>query len=337
MLALILVGCQLPVDGSSANFNTEVANSRAVETNGYPIENEYQFISNVEPSFLFDEKIYEVDEVDEVDEVINILPFVLGESLSVNEDSSILLPDLLANDIDENGDLLSIYDFTQGSEGGIIERFDGNVLRYSPKLNFNGNEYFLYSVSDGNGERVEGKVNINVVPINDLPVARTDIFTLKQSQVEILNILENDDGVGDGVQISLISQAKGGVVSILNNGFVSYTPYVSYFGDDEFIYKITDQNGDFSTASVALNIECENKCMRTFMLGWEASQSMDVIGYNVYMGRSSDAFDTVFELGNGVEFAYLADKKGEYFFAVSAVNVEGMESELTRTVIGLFR
>ena len=351
---LFLVGCQMPVDGSSGNLNADESNTNAPQINEYIVEIEYQNISNIDDLLFSDEKTNEITEITEITEVIeadereaihnivvdteviNNLPIVLGESVVIDEDSSFYLAGLLENDIDEDGDILSISDFTQGSEGGFIERFEGNVLRYTPKPNFNGNEYFMYNVSDGNGAKVEGKVSINVKSINDLPVAQSDSFILNQSQTEIINILENDEGVGDGVQISVISQAENGVVSVMDNGFVSYTPNIAYFGKDEFVYKIVDENGDSSIASVRLQIDCENNCTSVFELNWDESKSVDVIGYNVYVGRSADKLDSVFKLGNEMRFAYLAENKGEYYFAVSAINGEGVESELTPTVLGVF-
>lgn len=142
-----------------------------------------------------------------------------------------------------------------------------------------------------------------------MPIAQTDYFFLNQSGWEIIDVLVNDTGVGDKVQIFIISQAVNGVVSVRDDGLVSYVPNMSYFGKDEFLYEIIDQDGDSSIASVILDIECTSDCTSKFILTWEASKSEDIVGYNVYMGRGPDELSAVFELGKGVSLPMSQIKK----------------------------
>ncbi|MBC6474727.1 MAG: tandem-95 repeat protein, partial [Hormoscilla sp. GM102CHS1] len=57
---------------------------------------------------------------------------------------------VLANDTDDNGDLLSVTGFSATSSSGGENARDGNSLLYTPADGFRGLDSFVYSISDGN-------------------------------------------------------------------------------------------------------------------------------------------------------------------------------------------
>ena len=319
-LIIILNACQLPVDGSSLNQNNEGFNAGYAGESHLLEEKEIQNVNHID-SFVRDD----TSEVVENIEVVGEGDVYLTEQ-SLLEHYEQMPIEHAVFEGKEISDISISNDVSVGTGEDL-----SIVLTSSPINNAEvGNtrkelaNVFEEGASDDNGK------------ITQIPVANTDSFVVRQSEEVILNILGNDEGVGDELQILVISQAENGVVSVMDNGFVSYSPNISYFGKDEFVYKIVDENENSSIASVRLQIDCVNNCTSMFELNWVESKSVDVIGYNVYVGRSADALDSVFKLGNEVRFAYLAEKKGEYYFAVSAINGEGVESELTQTVLGVF-
>jgi CSLREA domain-containing protein len=58
--------------------------------------------------------------------------------------------DVLANDTDEDGDTLTVTQFSQGSRGTVTTNADG-TLTYAPNSNFKGTDSFTYTISDGRG------------------------------------------------------------------------------------------------------------------------------------------------------------------------------------------
>ena len=84
------------------------------------------------------------------------------------EDTPILLP-VLENDIDGVGDGLTIVDVTQ-PEFGTVEILGDEVV-YIPDAGYNGPDDFEYSVIDGNCFLSEADVQVEVMPVNDPPVA----------------------------------------------------------------------------------------------------------------------------------------------------------------------
>jgi len=267
---------------------------------------------------------------------INDAPQILGEVVSTMEDVSIILDNLLDNDTDIDTDILVIKSFEQSENGGLVELISGNELRYVPSENFSGIDHFNYLVSDGRGGEVSGTVTIVVNEVNDVPVAKVDEFLVTQGQAKEVNILANDKGVGEDVKISFVSFPINGDLKITVDGKVIYTPKDGYFGADSFVYQVMDKDGEASVATVALNVQCISNCNRVFKLSWEPSVSENIAAYKVYYGVDASKLDQVIELKDVTNYDHFVDVKGEYFFAVSAVNSENLESELTSIVSGIF-
>jgi len=266
---------------------------------------------------------------------VNDDPQVLSEVVTVLEDEYILLNNLLENDADIDADNLQIESFEQ-SENGLVELVSENVLRYVPTADFSGTDSFRYLVSDGRGGEAFGTVTIVVTEVNDVPVAKVDTFLVNQGQAKEINVLANDRGVSEDVKISIVALPKNGDVEVTADGKVIYTPEVDYFGTDSFVYQVTDKDDEQSVATAVLDVNCVANCNRVFALSWEPSTSVNITAYKVYYGVEVDNLDQVVELANVTNYDHFVDAKGEYFFAVSAVNDQNIESDLTGVVSGVF-
>jgi hypothetical protein len=67
---------------------------------------------------------------------------------------------VLTNDLDSNGDRLSVTAVTNGTSGGVTT--NGTTVTYTPNAGFIGPDSFTYTVSDGRGGVAAGLVNVNV-------------------------------------------------------------------------------------------------------------------------------------------------------------------------------
>ena len=269
-------------------------------------------------------------------ESVNDLPIIQGESVNLLEDESLTMTDLLTNDFDVEDNELTIASVSQGDNGGLVKILTDGSVQYTPKANFYGTETFNYIVTDGNGAEVEGLVTVKVGAVNDQPIAGADIFSVTQSQTNILSLLDNDQGIGDGVAFSIVTEPANGVVTENADGSISYMPSGDYFGSDTFSYQLVDVDGESSIASVTLDVVCVSNCTRTFKVSWDASASSSVTGYKVYVGQVADDLSEVFEVGNVTQFDHLVAAKGEYFYSVSAINDQAIESELTTPIQVVF-
>jgi hypothetical protein len=142
----------------------------------------------------------------------NQAPVLNNLSLTTPEDTPV---NFTLNATDPNNDPLV---FTLGSPGSGSISQNGNVVTYTPNLNFNGNDTITYSVSDG--QLSDSKVvSISVTPVNDAPNAN-DLNLSIQLQSSINFTLSGSDIENDPLSFSLGNVPSG---SIVNNGNNSYT------------------------------------------------------------------------------------------------------------------
>ena len=166
-------------------------------------------------------------------------------------------------------------------------------------------------------------------------MARADSYSLLQNGTKKVSVLENDMSLGDQVKISSVSVPDNGVAEIDGDNSIIYSPMLDYFGVDNFVCQVTASNGGSSSVTVTLQIKCLVNCSYLFKVSWELSISPDVVGYKAYVGgykayvgKNNHSYSDVITVETVTQFDYLAEEKGTFYFAVSAVNQWGMESEL---------
>lgn len=158
---------------------------------------------------------------------------------------------VLANDFDETDLTASLL--TAPGNGSVTLNADGSYT-YTPAPDFNGQDSFIYTVTDEDGETDTGTVNILVTPVNDAPVA-VDYFgsginwdQVATGQVQAIDI------DGDVLTFTLDQLPSNGSVVMYSNGNFEYRPEQYFFGTDSFTYTVSDGNGGTDTATVTVQI-----------------------------------------------------------------------------------
>ena len=166
--------------------------------------------------------------------------------------------DLLANDFDPEGDVITISSVNPPSNGTILDNGDGTVT-YTPNANFNGSDTYSYTITDGNGGMATATVTIFLDPIQDPPTAVDDILNTPINTAVIGNVLDNDYDVdGDPVSINAVWSGSNGSVSDNGDGTITYTPDPGFTGVDIARYRITDGNGSVSIANIMIYVGITN-------------------------------------------------------------------------------
>jgi hypothetical protein len=178
-------------------------------------------------------------------------PVAVNDSANVLEDTPTDIA-VLPNDLDQDGDPLSISAVTQPLHGVVTT--NGANVTYAPAANYNGPDAFTYTASDGRGGSSIASVNVTVVPVNDAPIAGTDAATTAEDTAVIINVLANDSDVdGNPLTISAVTQPASGTV--INNGnSVTFTPAANFNGLRTFTYTVSDGNGGSATATVNVTV-----------------------------------------------------------------------------------
>ena len=100
--------------------------------------------------------------------VANPAPVAGDDTATMAENGSLIIP-VLANDVDPDGDALTIVD-AQATRGAVTINADG-TLTYVPAAGFNGTDTISYTISDGQGGFSTANVTVTVAATNDAPVA----------------------------------------------------------------------------------------------------------------------------------------------------------------------
>ena len=174
---------------------------------------------------------------------------------------TISLAELVADDIDIDGDSLTITSVTGTADVQVSLTDDGFVL-VDPSDYFFGNSYFEYVVSDGNGGEDTGRVSLRIDPVNNAPEPHDDMIETAEDNPILISaddLLANDiERDGDTLTIISVGSATGGRVSLENNDTILFTPDADFFGNAGFSYTVDDGQGGFATARVAVNVTATN-------------------------------------------------------------------------------
>ncbi|ENU6118117.1 tandem-95 repeat protein [Vibrio parahaemolyticus] len=183
---------------------------------------------------------------------INDAPNAENDVITTEEDTAVTI-NVLVNDSDVEGDVLSIQSASVPSEQGSVDIVDGKLL-FTPAENFNGEATITYIVTDGDLTD-EAKVTVTVTPVNDSPVAVDDTTSIQEDTPVTIDVLSNDTDVdGDklSIQSATVPEAQGKVEIV--DGKLVFTPAENFNGHAEITYTVTDgQLTDEAKVTVTVN------------------------------------------------------------------------------------
>jgi hypothetical protein len=195
---------------------------------------------------------------------VNDAPVAVNDSsLTATENSAIIYTSaqLLGNDIDADGNTLTISSVTNGAGGVAVLNGDGTVT-FTPTTNFNGAASFTYKATDGVAESNSATASITVAAVNHSPVAVNDSLTTPEDTAvtyTAAQLLGNDTDVdGNTLTISSVTNVTGGTVVLNGDGTVTFTPTANFNGAASFSYKATDGVAESNLATVSITVAAIN-------------------------------------------------------------------------------
>jgi VCBS repeat-containing protein len=112
------------------------------------------------------------------------------------------------------------------------------------------------TVSDGTQTSAAETVTINVLDVNDRPIAVGEQFVTEQLQgilVSAPGLLVNDfDEDGDSLSAVLVSGPSHGSLTLNPDGSFNYFPNENFFGTDSFTYQTDDGSAESNFATVQI-------------------------------------------------------------------------------------
>jgi VCBS repeat-containing protein len=194
----------------------------------------------------------------EVGAAPNTAPVANLDSATVEAGASVGI-DVLANDTDVDGDLLTITAVTNGTLGTAST--DGSTVTYT-STGTAGADSITYDIDDGNGGVATGSVDITVIAANTAPVATDDVAVTDEDtplSVAAPGVLSNDsDAETDPMTAVLVTGPTQGSLVLNADGSFDYTPNADANGADSFTYTANDATGVSNVATVSITINPVN-------------------------------------------------------------------------------
>jgi len=196
-------------------------------------------------------------------EEVNEEPVAENDEATTDEGTLVTI-DVVDNDFDPDGDDLEILEWEQFTENRGLIVLQDNQLVYDPAPGFIGTDSFSYTISDGELTST-ATVTVQVLEVNEEPVAVDDEATTVQGIEVGIEVLENDfDPDGDPLEILDFAETteSGGTLSININltpfdpsdDLLVYEPAEEFTGTDSFTYTIADSSGATATATVEVTV-----------------------------------------------------------------------------------
>jgi len=170
----------------------------------------------------------------------------INRTIELQEDTPLTIT-LIASDVENNR--LEYFISESPSQGVLISTEFANSYIYSPHVNFNGKDWLYYQVNDGM-HNAFGRIILNVIPVNDPPVAINDsVNTMEESPVSIN--LSGTDIESDDLIFEIVKFPEYGILSDTHE----YTPQYDYFGKDYLFFRVYDGKEWSESAEIVINIE----------------------------------------------------------------------------------
>ncbi|WP_057796760.1 tandem-95 repeat protein [Roseovarius atlanticus] len=182
-------------------------------------------------------------------------PEAVDDMATTDEDTAIVLTPL-DNDTDPDGDTLTITGANAPSVQGTVT-FTDTTVTFTPAANFNGEATISYTITDGNGGTDSAEISVDVLPVNDDPVAVDDIENTLEDTPITFNPAANDTDVdGDPLVVSAVDPIDPalGTVTLNPDGTVTLDPALNYNGPVEITYTVSDGQGGTDTGVALVNV-----------------------------------------------------------------------------------
>lgn len=277
---------------------------------------------------------------------VNDAPVANSQTKTVAEDGSTVIV-LTGADVDE--DALTFTVVTQPAHGTLSGLPPS--LTYTPNPDYSGSDSFTFKISDGQVDSNVAMVSITVTPVNDAPVALSDVFSVNEDtvlSVTTLGVLINDqDADGDVLSALLVSNVDHGTLTLNTNGGFIYIPSKDYNGSDSFTYFANDGQANSNPATVTLIVNPINDApvvvddtYRANILGILVSNpnvlgnDSDVDQDNLSVDLRSTPIHGVLNINNNGNFTYVPtpDYRGTDSFTYRAYDGKAYSALATVTI-----
>ncbi|MEL7451071.1 MAG: tandem-95 repeat protein [Pseudomonadota bacterium] len=185
-------------------------------------------------------------------------PLAVNDSFIVQENGEVIM-DVLTND----GGLLDTpvaLAISRTPLSGTADVLGDQTVRYTPASGYSGSDSLAYTVTDNDGDTSEATVFITVLATpgdtgTAVPMPVGDSAITQRDTAVTIDVMANDGGLADApVALTIDTQAASGTAVVETDNTVTYMPNVDFVGQDSFVYRLVDNDGDTAVAVVTITV-----------------------------------------------------------------------------------
>ncbi len=190
---------------------------------------------------------------------INDTPIANTDSVTIQEDSTLIGFNVLDNDFDTDGDplIINTTPIVTTLHGSLSINSDGTFI-YTPTTAYSGVDSFRYEICDNGNPSLcaQTSVIITIIPAEDYSIeANNDTITMvDQTEIEIYPLV-NDIWSSGEITMTIVEYSQNGSISYTNDDVIVYTPNVGYVGLDSMMYSICNVYDICKTAMIYIDVD----------------------------------------------------------------------------------
>ena len=197
---------------------------------------------------------------------VNDAPVGVADGFVGTEDTllSVAAPGVLANDTDADAGttLTAVLVISPINASSFTLNANGS-FSYTPNNNFTGGDTFTYRAFDGTVNSGLTTVTINILNVNDIPLANGDIYNATEDTLLSVavgsGVLSNDSDVeGSPLAALLVTPPSSGSLTLFGDGSFNYLPNANFFGGDSFTYVARDGVASSGAVTVSITVGAVN-------------------------------------------------------------------------------
>ncbi len=186
-------------------------------------------------------------------------PVAVDDAVTIDEDTTDVTVDVVANDSDPNGGSLTLDEAGPAAHGALAftpttGTINYGLFEYWQTLAAGESETveIPYTISNEAGGSASATLRVTVNGVNDAPVAEDDLATTGPGSSTLIDVLANasDVDASDVLVISDPGSPSHGSAAV-ESGQLRYTPADGFYGVDSFDYTVGDGH---TTATATLTV-----------------------------------------------------------------------------------
>ena len=175
-------------------------------------------------------------------------------------------------------------------------------LTYTPDPNYNGDDQFSFYLNDGTYDSNEAVVSITIEPVNDVPIALSQLIETDEDVDLPITLTGSDVDTGDMLTYEIVMDPTNGDLNGADDEW-TYEPNLNFNGEDSFTFQVYDGTDYSEPATINIIVNAINDI--PVAIEQELTTNEDTNLSIILTGQDDDGETITFRVVNQPDFGNL--------------------------------